>query len=127
MRNRRRTNLLWGIVLLGIALVVVAQAFGVIPAPLYDLLTRAWPALLVLAGLASLLRGRVPLGNGIALVASIALAVGIAIYAYNSRAAERRTEQQLAIEQQVGDLGLLRVHLNTLGTDVEILRSVDGN
>lgn len=126
MRIRRRTNVLWGFVLLVIALVVLAQALGYIPAPLYDLLLRAWPALLVLAGLSTLLRGRVPLGNVIALVTTVVVAGGIAAYAYSNRAAEQRTDQEVVINEETTEgLGLVRVHVNTLTTDVEILRSMD--
>jgi hypothetical protein len=126
MRVRRRTNLLWGLIVLVIALVVVAQALGLLPVAIYDIVVRSWPVLLVIVGLSLLLRGRVPVSNLIAVIVSLILVGGIAVYAYSSRAQERRTDNTQPISQPLGEgLGLLRVRVNTLGTDVEILRAVN--
>lgn len=128
MRTRRRTNLLLGFVILLAALVLLAQALGWIPGQLYDIMLRAWPALLVLAGLALLLRGRVPASGIVALVLTVTLASGVAAWAFSSRAQEQRSDYREPITQTVApNLGLLRVRLNTLATDVELLRSVVPN
>ena len=125
MRTHRRTNLLLGLVVLATALVLLGQALGLIPDQLFDMVVRAWPALLVLAGLSVLLRGRVPFGAGIALVLTVALVAGIAAYAFSTRSQERREDYRETIAQPVDPgLGLLRVRVSTLATDVELLRSV---
>ena len=126
MRSRRRTNFLLGLSVLIVAAVVLAQAVGAIPLSIYDLLLRAWPALLVLVGLAFLLRGRVRFGGLIALVVTLALTVGIGAYAFSSRSAQLRDDQTVAISQPVkSEMSLLRIRVSTLSTDVELLRALD--
>lgn len=118
----RRTNILWGFLALVVAGVVLAQTLDLIPEGLYDLLLRAAPVLLVIVGLALLLRGRVPLASLFALGLGVFLTVGIATYAYNTRADEQRTDYEQTIAQTVSDdTTLLRVQIDTLGTDVEVL------
>ena len=125
MRTHRRTNLLLGVVVLATALILLGQALGLIPAQLFDVVVRAWPALLVLAGLSVLLRGRLPFGAGIALALTVALVAGIAAYAFSTRSQEQREDYRETIAQPIGPgLGLLRVRVDTLSTDVELLRSV---
>jgi len=125
MRTQRRTNLLLGVVVLATALVLLGQALGIIPSQLFDVVVRAWPALLVLAGLSLLLRGRVPVSSAIALVLTVALVAGIAAYAFSTRSQERRDDYREPIAQAIDPgLGLLRVRVSTLATDVELLRSV---
>jgi hypothetical protein len=125
MRTQRRTNLLLGIVVLAAALVWLGQALGLIPAQLFDVIVRAWPALLVLAGLSVLLRGRLPFGSTIALVLTVGLVVGVAAYAFSTRSQERRDDYRETIAQAIDPgLGLLRIQVSTLATDVELLRSV---
>ncbi|MDX1993244.1 MAG: hypothetical protein SF029_12700 [bacterium] len=121
MTTPRRTNLLWGLLLLAAALVILLGALNVIPDGLYDLFRRAWPALLVIVGLGALLRSRIPFANLFALLISGLLVVGMALVAYSSRATEERTDQQVPIAQQVSETTtLLEVNILTLATDVEI-------
>lgn len=125
MRVQRRTNLLWGLVLLALAVVLVARALGYIPNGVFDLILRAWPALLVLAGLTFLLRGRLPFGSAIALVISGLIVVGVATAAYSGRAALQVDDYRQPIEQPLNpDVTLLRLRVQTLATDVEFLRSL---
>jgi hypothetical protein len=94
MRTRRRTNLVMGMALLAAAAVVMLNALNLLPASVFDLLVRAWPALLVLAGLSLLLRARIPLGSLLALIVTLALAGGVATLAYYSaisRSAQQRS------------------------------------
>src|SRR5690606_20509793 len=102
MRLKRRTNLLWGVVLLAVAVVVTLKALNVIPASLFDLIARAWPALLVLAGLSIVLRPRVPLGSLLALVVTAALVGGVASYAFSARATQQRDDYQEPVLQAIG-------------------------
>jgi hypothetical protein len=125
MRVKRRTNLLWGLALLGVAVVVTLKALDIVPASIFDLLARAWPALLVLAGLSIILRARVPLGSLLALIATLALAGGVAAYAFSTRATQPREDYQEPVLQAIGpSVTLLRVQIRTLATDVELLRRV---
>lgn len=120
--ERRQTNLLWGFVVLALAAVVLARSLGAIPDGMFDLAARAWPALLLLAGLSLLLRNRVPFGQVIALLASAVVAVVIISSAYSTRASQQRTENQQTISQALGsNLSLLRVRIQTLSTDVDLL------
>jgi hypothetical protein len=126
MRARRRTNLLVGAIALAVALVVAAQALGLIPAPALDVIVRAWPVVLVVVGLSLLLRGRLPLAGLLALIVSLALAAGIGAYAFSARSQEQRTDYEETISQPISaGLGLLRIRVMTLATDVEVLRAVD--
>lgn len=119
---RRQTNFLWGLVVLALALVVLARALGAIPDGMLDMILRAWPALLLLAGLSILLRNRVPFGSGIALVLSAVVAGVIISSAYSTRATQQSTDSTQAINQTLSPgLTLLRLRIQTLATDVDLL------
>jgi hypothetical protein len=119
---RRRTNLLWGLVVLALALMFMARSLGYIPDGMFDLILRGWPALLVLAGLSFLLRNRLPFGDVVALLASGVLVAVIVSSAYSSRATQRRDDYRQPIQQALGgNLTLLRLRLQMLATDVELL------
>ncbi|MCC6804897.1 MAG: hypothetical protein IT319_18590 [Anaerolineae bacterium] len=119
---RRRTNLLWGLIALALALLVLANALDAIPEGVVDLILRAWPALLLLAGLSFLLRNRVPFSDGIALVVSAAVAGLIISSAYSARATQQRSDLNQPIQQTLGtNLTLLRLRIDTLSTDVDML------
>jgi predicted ribosomally synthesized peptide with SipW-like signal peptide len=127
LKVRRQTNLLLGLVVFGIALVILLRALNVIPDGVYDLMLRASPALLVLFGLSIFLRGRVPMGSLLALILSVALVAGVTYAAFNQRATQQRTDLQEDIEQPLpADLTLLRVRIQTLATDVNIVRAPEG-
>lgn len=128
MRTRRQTNLVWGIVLLAVAIVLALRALGQLPDGIYDIITRAWPALLVLAGLGIFLRGRAPFGNGIALILTAVLVGGMAAYSFSTRAEQQREDNRVEFAQPVGEgITLLRVRVQTLATDVELVRSLEAN
>lgn len=125
-RVQRRTNVLWGLVLVAAAIVVLLRALDVIPDGMFDLLSRAWPVLLILGGLSVLLRDRVPMGSLVALVVSIGVVGGVTAFAFSSRANQPRTDYQQPIEQVVSeDVSLLQVVIHTRATDVEVLRSTE--
>jgi hypothetical protein len=124
MKIRRQTNLLWGVVLLAAAIVLVLRALGQIPDGIYDLISRAWPALLVLAGLGTVLRGRVPLGSALAFILTALLVGGMAAHSFSTRAEQQRDDNQVEFAQPISDdITLLRVRLHTLATDVLLARS----
>jgi hypothetical protein len=125
MRVKQRTNLLWGVLLLGAALVILLRGLQLIPESIYDLLLRAWPALLVLAGLSLLLRARLAFGSLLALVLSAALVGGVAALAFSTRAAQQRDDYRESVLQPVApQVTLLRLRISTLATDIELLRRV---
>ncbi len=121
----RRTNLLWGVLLLAVALISLLRALDLIPDGIYDLIARAWPALLVAAGLGIFLRERVPYSGLIALALTGALAAGVATYAFTAREAQERDDYRETIAQPVdSNLRLLRVQIEALDTDVELVRAL---
>jgi hypothetical protein len=128
MRVARRTNLLWGLLALAGAVLFLLNTLALLPAGLSDLLTRAWPALLVIVGLGIFLRDRVRFGSLIALVVGVGITVALAAASFSTRATQLRDENQAPINQTVGaEITLLRVEVDTLATDVEIVRSLAGS
>src|SRR5262245_45299658 len=126
MKAQRRTNLLWGLIFLAVSVLVLLSALGILPAGIADLVGRAWPVLLVLGGLSILLRDRIPLGGVIALVVGVALVAGVTLAAFSNRATQERVDHQQPIAQTIGDnINLLRVRVETLTTDVELVRSLN--
>jgi hypothetical protein len=126
MRTQRRTNFVWGLVLLALALAVVLHAAQVIPNGIYDLIARAWPALLVLAGLSIFLRPRITLGSGIALILSVVLVGVIVPLAFSTRAEQQREDNREALQQSISpNITLLRLQLTTLTTDLELLPTLN--
>ena len=125
MKTARRTNLLWGLIALAIGIIVLLRALDVIPTGIADIINRAWPLLLVLAGLSLLLRERLRFGSLITLVVSGLLVAGLVSTAFSSRATQLRSDYENAINESVSPaINLLRVQVSTLSTDVEIVRSL---
>lgn len=128
MKVQRRTNLLWGVVFLGAAILLLLGTLGVLPAGIADLVARSWPVVLVLVGLSIFLRERVPFGSFIALVLCAGLVAGVTVAGFSSRATQERNDYQQVIDQPVGDaINLLRLQVRTLATDVELVRALDGD
>jgi len=122
MTTARRTYPLAGFILVLLAVYLLAGALGVIPPGLQDLISRAWPALLVLAGLSILLRGRVPFSGVIAVLGTLAVTAVIGVAAYQSLASQPGSGTQQAINQTIpSDLTLLRVRLAMDATDVNMV------
>jgi membrane protein implicated in regulation of membrane protease activity len=126
MRLQRRTAPLIGLVSLVLAGMYLVQSIGALPGGLLDLLARGLPALLVLGGLALLLRDRLPLSGLIALFISLLLVAGIAYYAFSQRAQQQRSDNVQVIEQTLPtEITLLRLRVQALETEVELLRALD--
>ena len=125
---QRRTNLLWGFVVLVLSLLLLARTLGYISDGMMDLILRASPVLLLLGGLSILLRDRVPFSGVIALALSGVIVAGIVTTAYSTRATQQSTDQQQAISQELGTgLSLLRLRIQTLDTDVDLLGTLTTN
>jgi hypothetical protein len=108
--------------MLAAALVVAASAIGVIPFGVADLIARALPALLVVAGVWFILRDRMPFAGAIALGLSAVLVIGMAYASYTSRSAQVRTDNRVGVLETISpNVTLLRINIATLGTDVELL------
>lgn len=121
MRTRRRTNLLWGVIALAAAGALLLHALDLLPPGVYDLLARAWPALLIVAGLGIFLRPRAPLGSGIALLLTLALVGGVAALAFTSRAGQERSDYRQDIDQALPpQITLLRLRVDTLATSITL-------
>lgn len=126
MQTGRRTNPLLGFVVLALAALLLAQTLGLIPASIYDLLVRAAPALLVMFGLAALLRRRLPVASLLAILLSAGLVAGIAYYAYSSRTNQQLDANRQSISQPLDStVSLLRIRVATLATSVELVRTLD--
>ena len=118
MLVKRRTNIIWGLLAFGIALMVLLYNLEVIPAGLYDWLSRSWPILLVVTGLIWLLRGRIPLGSIAAVALSGAMLGGVGLVAYSNQVDERRTENEVTLTQEISDEAtLVVVNVNLINTD----------
>jgi len=127
MRVKTQRNILFGLVIAALAVLWVLRALGLFPPYLNDLIVRATPIALVVAGLSLLLRGRVPGSEVIAFILSVALLGGVGYTAFNVRQAQERDENQLTVEETLDEsLVLLRVRLQSLATDVEITRAPAG-
>lgn len=126
MKVPRRTNFLFGLVALVTAIVFLLNTLGTIPPGIADLINRAWPVLLVIIGLGILLRDRIRFGGLIALVVSGLLVGGMATTAFSSRSTGQRSDYTAPIDQPItAGINLIRVSVQTLSTDVEIVRSLD--
>jgi hypothetical protein len=129
-----RPGPVWGLVFVAIGALLLLRALDIIPEGLYDIATRGWPALLVLAGLSAILRTRVPFGGFVALVIAGGLVAGMTLVAYSRQAGQQQDGQQLALESlwaeaadpvDLTTVSLLEVNLETLATDVEIIPEDD--
>jgi hypothetical protein len=127
MRVPRRTNFLWGLIALAVAVLILLQSLNSIPPGIADLLGRAWPALLVIAGLSIFFRDRLRIGGLVALLVGAGLVGAMAVISFSSRTAQPRDDYQQTLDQPVGEsITLLRVELRLLDTDVEIVRTLQG-
>lgn len=127
MRVQSRSNLLYGVLALVVALAVLARALHLFPPYIEDIIGRSFPVVLVIVGLSVLLRDRVPLGGVIAFVVGGVLVVGVATTAFSVRRDQTRSENQIEVTEDVSaDVVLLRLRLQTLATDVEVVRAPAG-
>lgn len=125
--NTPRGNVLVGLVLVILPLLAILGALNVIPPGLFDIIGRGLPAVLIFFGLWLLLRDRLTGGSVIALVVSLVLVGGIAVYAFSSRVGERRTENQITVSEDIeSDVSLIQVNVETLDSDVQFIARTDG-
>ncbi|MDZ4669960.1 MAG: PspC domain-containing protein [Phototrophicales bacterium] len=108
---------LWWAILTQAYTPLIAQ----IPNGIGDLIARAMPVLLILIGLGFFLRGRVPLGNIVSLVISLALVGGVATMAYGGRASQVSTDQNLTLNYPIeASVTLFVVNVSATTTQITI-------
>lgn len=126
MRRAGQVNPVWAAALFVAALVVLLRALDVLPDGPFDVLSRAWPVLLVLGGLTLILRQRVPLSGVVSLLVSGVLLVGVVVIAYANQSGEVRDDYRETIAQAVGEpVTLLAVNVDTRTTAVDIRATDD--
>ncbi len=117
-------NMPWGLVALTGALALLLGVAGALPTGIYDLILRSWPAVLLFGGLLLLLRGRVPLGGTLAIIACGGLVAGLATFAYTSRIDTERSNYRYEYDETIpADTLLLQVNIETLATDITVISS----
>ncbi len=127
MTIRRKTNLLWGVILLAAALILLTRTLGVLPDTIFDLIVRAAPALLVLVGVSFVLQDRVPFGGFFALILSLVIVGVIGFTAYSTRESQTRDDTRQPIDQVIApDVSLLRVRIGALTTAVDVISGGTG-
>lgn len=124
---RFRTDRLLALVVLLSILVALSGVFGLLPEGILDVFWRAVPGLLVFVGLTWLLRDRLPLGGGVALLTTGVLIGGLATLAFSARSTQYATENEQIITESIGaEVVLLQVNIEALETDVDFF-GVTGN
>jgi phage shock protein PspC (stress-responsive transcriptional regulator) len=119
--RRYRGNVVWGLVAVAIPVVGLLDAWGVLPLGAIDLLIRALGGVLVFAGISIFLRDRVRFGTIVALVLTVGLVGGLAVFAFSARTTQQRTENQIINTYRIADsVTTLQVNLTSLDTDVQI-------
>ncbi len=79
--SHKKPSLFWPLLLITIGIVLLLSNFGILPPGSINLLWRFWPLMLVIAGLDILLGRRSALGAIITTVVTIALIVGVVLFA----------------------------------------------
>lgn len=116
-----RGNVALGMVGVAVPLFFLLGTIGVLSGGVYDTILRAWPALLIFAGLWVILRSRVRFGGLIALAISLVLAGGVASVAFQQRALAESTQSTVTLAQDVSErITTLQINLTTLATDVRV-------
>lgn len=127
MSRAGQVNPVWGLALFGAALVLLLRALDILPDGPFDVLSRAWPVLLVLGGLTFVLRQRVPLSGLVSLVVSAVLLAVIVFAAYGNQSGVERDDYRETIAQEIADsVTLLVINVETRTTAVDIRAADDG-
>ncbi|MEO0561309.1 MAG: hypothetical protein AAF125_04310, partial [Chloroflexota bacterium] len=98
-----RRSIVLGLVAFVAALLWLLRAVGLFPPYIDDLIVRSTPLLLVIFGLMLLLRGRVPLGEIVAVLVSLGLVGGVGYTAFSLRQQQVLDDNTLTAEQVLDD------------------------
>jgi len=121
-----RSNWLWPLLIVVFAVYLLASVAGAVPPIVADLVARGWPAALVLFGLVVLFGRRVRFATVIALFVTLALTVGIAVFAYAKQSGRVRTDYRAPIAQTLApEITALKINLSTLIADIDISTAAD--
>lgn len=122
------SNIITGIVAVAIPALFVAGTLEIIPFGIFDVILRGLPAVLIFAGLTLLLRNRVPYGGILALIVSVALAGGVAGYAFSARVDDVLTANQIILTETVSEnVTTVQINIETLATDVQFFSLAPGS
>ena len=128
MRLRSRKNWLFGLLALTVTVAILVRMLDVFPAYINDVIGRSLPVVLVIVGISVMLRNRVPFGGIIAIILGGVLVAGVSTTAFSVREDQNRDDNRIEIDEEMGDqIVLLRVRLQTLATDVELVRAPAGS
>lgn len=119
-------NPVWGAALFGAAVILLLRALDVLSDGPFDVLSRAWPVLLILFGLTLILRQRVPVSGLVSLLVSGGLLAVVVVIAYGNQSTIERDDYRETIAQEISEtVTLLIVNVETRTTAVDI-RATDG-
>lgn len=127
----KRSDLLsasvWGIAIIGAALIALLGALNAIPPVVTDLIRRGYPVLFIALGLMILLGRRMRFGNALAVGVSAALFVGVATIAYNRQSTQFREDYREPFSYALSVETLsLQADVRTWRTEIEILPAPTG-
>lgn len=94
-----RSNWLWPLLVIGSALLLLAYSFGILPAAATDLIGRAWPIVLIILGLSTLIGRRFRYANLLVLGVCVVLLVGLIITAYGKQSSKLRSDYHESFSQ----------------------------
>ncbi|MBN1286098.1 MAG: hypothetical protein JXB47_11930 [Anaerolineae bacterium] len=120
MAERRRRNLFWPLLLLGIGGLTLLHALGAVPEYLWDLLARLWPLALVLFGLAAFIARRTALTNALMFVGVCGLAVGVFAAGYTRQALQPAGGNQQAIDIELKGASDISIRLDLNLTELTV-------
>jgi hypothetical protein len=117
----QRLSLIWPLLIIAVAALWMAQSLGVLPGPVIDLISRAWPILLVVVGLMLLLGRRVRFGNLASLILSTAIVGGVVFVAYRQQSTRVATDNHKTFTQAIDpQINTVNIVLTTLNTEIAI-------
>jgi hypothetical protein len=119
--NSGRPNFTWPVLIIGVGVVTLLIYADALPDAYGDLLVRSWPVLLIMFGLNVLLAGRVRFANWGILLASVAVVVVIANFAYAERSQEYREDYRESWQDVLPDtVEQLTINIETTDTLVAL-------
>lgn len=128
MNTRHMKNPLIGTLVLAVTVVWVLRMLTIFPPYIDDLIVRAAPVVLIIVGLSLALCYRVRWSGLVSVVVGLAITGAIGYTSFTIRESQVRDDNTLTREQVIDDaVILLRVRMETLDTDVEVVRLPDGN
>ncbi len=121
---RKRTlqiNWLWPGLLIGLALLWLAQTYNLLPVAIGDWLGRAWPIVLIALGLYALIGGRLRYASLLIVGLCAILLTGVIVTAYGKQSDQFRQDYHADFSQDVAaDTQSIKINISTLNTPIEI-------